>query len=128
MGGEQRIETAGLAEQHVRHLLFVRHLQVEPSASTAIFFSAPAMPSVWRVNCTAEASASDSRERATAGLDQARKEIADVADHDQRQPDHPYLPTAAIAPAAAAAAKPDHAASHDRQHQDAEQQAHQVGC
>ena len=41
---------------------------VEPAASAPIFLSAPAMPSGLRVNCTAEASARNSRCRETAAL------------------------------------------------------------
>ena len=40
----------------------------EPSASPPIFLSAPAMPAGFRVNCTAEASARNSRWRETAHL------------------------------------------------------------
>ena len=40
----------------------------EPCTSPPIFFSAPAMPSGSRVNCTAEASARNSRCRETALL------------------------------------------------------------
>jgi hypothetical protein len=42
----------------------------------ASFLSAPAMPLVWRVNCTAEASAR-SRAGGSAGLDQPAEEQAE---------------------------------------------------
>ena len=89
-----------------------------------IFFSAPAMPVVCRVNCTADASASYSRWRAIAALIRRPKNNADVADHEQRRC-RPARCCRRIAAAATAAGihqdSPD-----DGEHEDAEQHAHQA--
>src|SRR5260221_14360539 len=52
-------------------------LSLLPSSMPAIFFSASAMPLVWRVNCTADASAVQFT-RQTRGIAGALKKIAGI--------------------------------------------------